>query len=56
MYRIGVVGPHLSVGRILDVAKEFEQKMEFIPYPYESFKNTPEIVLEHDHHVDVWLF
>lgn len=56
MYRIGVVGPHLSVGRILDVAKEFEQMMEFIPYPYESFKNTPEIVLEHDHHVDVWLF
>lgn len=56
MYRIGVVGPHLSVGRILDVAQEFEQKMEFIPYPYESFKNTPEIVLEHDHHVDVWLF
>jgi flagellar motor switch/type III secretory pathway protein FliN len=56
MYRIGVVGPQLSVDRIIDVAKEFEQLMEFIPFPYQSFQNTPEIVLEHDHHVDVWLF
>ena len=34
MFRIGVVGPSLSVNRILDMAREMEQGMEFIPYIY----------------------
>jgi hypothetical protein len=56
MYRIGVVGPHQSVERILSVAKEFEQGMEFIPHPYQEPKETAKIVLENDHTVDAWLF
>ncbi|MFK2827052.1 hypothetical protein QYG89_15475 [Bacillus sp. B190/17] len=56
MYRIGVVGPSLSVKRILELANEIEQEMEFIPYSYTETKEVEKIVLEHDHQVDFWLF
>lgn len=56
MYRIGVVGPSLSVKRILKLANEIEQEMEFISYPYTETKEVGQIVLEHDLQVDFWLF
>ncbi|WP_026576954.1 hypothetical protein [Bacillus sp. UNC438CL73TsuS30] len=56
MYRIGVVGPSSSVKRILKVANEIEQEMEFIPYSYTEAKEVEKIVLEHDDQVDFWLF
>lgn len=56
MYRIGVVGPSSSVKRILKVANEIEQEMEFIPYSYTEAKEAEKIVLEHDDQVDFWLF
>ncbi len=33
MYRIGVVGPHLSVNRILGVACKIEKEIMFSPFP-----------------------
>ncbi|UHA71757.1 hypothetical protein [Paenibacillus sp. 481] len=56
MYRIGVVGPSLSVNRILKLANEMEQEMEFIPYSYTEAKEVAHIVSAHDHQVDFWLF
>ncbi|OIK16807.1 hypothetical protein BIV60_02765 [Bacillus sp. MUM 116] len=56
MYRIGVVGPSSSIKRILEVANEIEQEMEFIPYSYTEAKEVEKIVLEHDGQVDFWLF
>lgn len=56
MYKIGVVGPIKSVERIIVLAKEIEQDMEFIPYIYSIATETKEIVEKHDQHVDFWLF
>lgn len=56
MYRIGVVGPSLSVERILKLANEMEQEMEFIPYSYTEAREVEIIVGEHDSQVDFWLF
>lgn len=56
MFKIGVVGPKKSVERILAVAKEFDQGMNFIPYPYTETKETEQIVRENDQYVDHWLF
>lgn len=56
MFKIGVVGPKKSVERILSVAKEFDQGMNFIPYPYTETKETEKIVRENDQYVDHWLF
>jgi hypothetical protein len=56
MHRIGVVGPLPSVERIISMGREFQSDMQFLPYPYVMFQETREIVREHDHQVDVWLF
>jgi hypothetical protein len=56
MHRIGVVGPQPSVERIISLGREFKPDMQFLPYPYGMFQETREIVREHDHQVDVWLF
>ena len=56
MYRIGVVGPSLSIERILNVAREIEQGFAFIAYPYTDIKQVKDIVLAHDQQVDYWLF
>ena len=56
MYRIGVVGPSLSIERILNVASEIEQGFAFIAYPYTDIKQVRDIVLAHDRQVDYWLF
>ncbi|MFS0916695.1 hypothetical protein [Brevibacillus sp. 179-C 1.1 NHS] len=56
MFKIGVVGPGQSVERIIAIAKEFDEGMNFIPYIYTETKETEQIVLENDQHVDHWLF
>ncbi|MCM2532804.1 hypothetical protein NDK43_10910 [Neobacillus pocheonensis] len=56
MYRVGVVGPEWSVERILCLAKEFEQGMEFLAYPYEEPEETKKFVLDNEHTIHVWLF
>lgn len=56
MLRIGVVGPSLSVNRILQLAREMEQGMEFIPYIYQETSEVKEIVLRNSQQVDFWLF
>ncbi|MET3290895.1 UNVERIFIED_CONTAM: hypothetical protein ABID98_003465 [Brevibacillus sp. OAP136] len=56
MYKVGVIGPHSSVERILQLGKEYERTMEFVAFPYRDFQETEGIVREHDHALDVWLF
>ncbi|WHY03275.1 hypothetical protein [Neobacillus sp. DY30] len=56
MYKVGVVGPELSIERILEVAREFEKNIKFLPFPYKQAIETKEIVLQHKLDVDVWLF
>ncbi len=51
-----MVGPALSIERILDVAKEFEKNIMFLPFPYKQAIETKEIVLQHRKGVDAWLF
>ncbi|KZE40310.1 hypothetical protein AV656_03345 [Bhargavaea cecembensis] len=55
MFRIGVVGPAPSVERIIGVAREIEQEMELIPYPYQETREVADIVRNHDRQVDYWL-
>lgn len=56
MYKIGVVGPSLSVNRIFKLAAEMENEMEFIPYSYNETNEVKSILLKNDHQVDYWLF
>jgi predicted transcriptional regulator len=56
VYKVGVVGPELSIERILEVAREFEKKIMFLPFPYKQAIETKEIVLQHRKDVDAWLF
>lgn len=56
MYKIAVVGPEQSVNRILEIAKEFEQDLTFIPYIYKKTSEVKEFVLQPPQMVDYWLF
>lgn len=56
MYKIGVVGPVKSVKRIIALAREIEQDMEFIPYIYAIATETKHLVETYDQDVDFWLF
>lgn len=56
MYKIGVVGPAKSVERIIALAREIEQDMEFIPYIYEVATETKHLVETYNQDVDFWLF
>ncbi|MFJ5765797.1 hypothetical protein ACIP9C_10550 [Lysinibacillus sp. NPDC093210] len=56
MYKIGVVGPIKSVEKIIEMAQEIEQDMEFIPYIYGVATETKHIVETHNQDVDFWLF
>ncbi|MFC7365048.1 MULTISPECIES: hypothetical protein [Bhargavaea] len=56
MFRIGVVGPAPSVERIIGVAKEIEQEIELIPYPYQETREVADVVRNYDRQVDYWLF
>ena len=54
MFRIGVVGSSLSVNLILEMAREMEQEMEFIPCVYQETSEIEEILLSNDQQVDFW--
>ncbi|MGM0919608.1 MAG: hypothetical protein ACQEWW_00060 [Bacillota bacterium] len=56
MYKVGVIGSLAGVERILDVAKEFTNEMEFYPFPYYEPKEIKDTVLKNDSFVDAWLF
>lgn len=56
MYRIGVVGPQISVDLIIKHAKEIKTDMKFYPYSYAIMSETVKIIEEHDQEVDFWLF
>jgi hypothetical protein len=56
LYRVGIVGPSPSVERILEVAKDFDQTMDLLTFPYTDSQLTERIVWENDHKVDAWLF
>lgn len=56
MYKIGVVGPEKSVKKIIELAREIEKDMEFIPYIYSIATETRNLVETHNQDVDFWLF
>lgn len=56
MHKIGVVGPPISIDRILEVAKEYQHEIKFIPFPYQESQEAKKIVQEHHHQVDGWFF
>ncbi|MFB4164074.1 hypothetical protein ACE1TI_09585 [Alteribacillus sp. JSM 102045] len=55
MFKVGIVGPDLSVRRILDVAEEFKDELAYISFSYEQHGETADIVREHQDNVDAWL-
>jgi hypothetical protein len=54
--RIGIVGPGDSVALILEVAREYQDRMASTGYIYEDASEVPEIVLANDNDVDMWIF
>jgi len=56
MYKVGVIGPKVSVERILAIAEDFSPQLVFSPLIYETATETPEIVLAHYDKYDFLLF
>lgn len=56
MYKIGVVGPHISVELIIEYAKEIQSEMVFIPFSYSNMREIIGNLEEHDNQIDFWLF
>lgn len=56
MYKVGVVGPSQSVNRILTLAREIEQELEFVPYIYKKTSEVKDFVSNPESPVDYWLF
>lgn len=56
MYKVAVVGPAVSVERILSVAQDFTSQLTFQPFIYETAIETIEIVKEQHPHFDFFLF
>ncbi|NMC30990.1 MAG: GTP cyclohydrolase [Veillonellaceae bacterium] len=54
--RIGIVGPGDSVALIVEVAREYQDRMVATGYIYEDASEVPEIVLANDNDVDMWIF
>ncbi len=55
-HKIGIIGPSWSVERILKVAEEFQQEIEFKAFTYLDVLEAQKIVVKNDHLVDAWLF
>ena len=56
MYIVAVVGPSQSVNRILTLAREIEQELEFVPYIYTKTNEVKDFVSNPKPLVDYWLF
>lgn len=56
MYKIGLVGPEISIEQILELAEEYKHELEFISFPYVKTEEVEKIVKEHNSHVHAWLF
>lgn len=56
MHRIGIVGPDRTVERILEVAADYSQEVECIPFPYDDEMEIQSILHEHRSKVKGWLF
>lgn len=56
MYKIGIVGLKTSIERIIDLAEEYKNELEFISFPYETTEEIEKIVEENNSHVHAWLF
>lgn len=56
MYRIGVVGPLISVNLIMEHAKKIQTELNFKAYPYTKISETVDIIEQQDSEVDFWLF
>ena len=55
-YRIGIIGFASSVDRIMDVSVDYSTDVQFIPFPFQSEQEMPEILQKARHKVDGWLF
>lgn len=56
MYKVAVVGPVVSVKRILNVAQAFTSQLTFEPFIYDTAIETIDIVKEQHPHFDFFLF
>jgi hypothetical protein len=56
MFKIGIVGPELSVNRILSHTDDFKDEMDFFPFPYSEVDEIEKIIRNHDFRVDAWYF
>ncbi|KMY53314.1 hypothetical protein AC623_04340 [Bacillus sp. FJAT-27231] len=54
--RVGVVGPRDSIQLMKEVAKEYENQLDLVPFVYSRAEETTSIVEENQHLVDIWLF
>ncbi|QED48085.1 hypothetical protein [Cytobacillus dafuensis] len=56
MLRVGVVGPQSTVDRILHIAQGLDIEAIFLTYPYKKVRETAEIMKNHHHQTDFWIF
>src|SRR5690625_4581745 len=54
--RLGIVGPHDSVERMIEVAEGFKEKLILYPFTYTDATETESIVKNNHENIDIWLF
>lgn len=52
----GIVGPKDTVMLISDIAKEYSDKLDYLPFIYKSSDETIDIIETNQHLVDIWIF
>ncbi|MGX2959622.1 hypothetical protein JNUCC23_10215 [Peribacillus sp. JNUCC 23] len=52
----GIVGPKDTVMLISDIAKEYSDKLDYLPFIYKSSNETIDIIETNQHLVDIWIF
>lgn len=52
----GIVGPKDTVMLIADIAKEYSDKLDYLPFVYKSSDETIDIIETNQHLVDIWIF
>lgn len=54
--RIGIVGPNDSVKLICDIANEYVDKLQPVPFIYKEMEEATTMIQENQHQTDLWVF
>lgn len=56
MFRVGIVGPHSTIERILANTQALKLEALFLSFPYEGIAETKQIIQKNKNDIDFWIF